>query len=94
MFVLVCCVQSDLFCYLLDILCVAFGSCLKFHQQEYIFLDCVVRFFRYSPISLLNMDTPAPIPLVIGTTQSATSVSLNVIAVEETPKKNSIKRLN
>ena len=31
------------------------------------------------------MDTPAPIPLAIGTTISPTSVIDNVIAVEETP---------
>ena len=31
------------------------------------------------------MDTPAPIPLAIGTTISPTPVTLNVIAVEETP---------
>ena len=31
------------------------------------------------------MDTPAPIPLAMGTTTSPTPVTLNVIAVEETP---------
>ena len=31
------------------------------------------------------MDTPAPIPIVMGTTTSPTSVTLNVILVEETP---------
>ena len=31
------------------------------------------------------MDTPAPIPLAIGTTKSPTPVTLDVIAVEEPP---------
>ena len=31
------------------------------------------------------MDTPAPIPLAMGTTTSPTPVTLHVIAVEETP---------
>ena len=31
------------------------------------------------------MDSPAPIPLAISTTISPTPVTLNVIAVEETP---------
>ena len=31
------------------------------------------------------MDTPAPIPLAMGTTISPTPVTVNVIAVEETP---------
>ena len=31
------------------------------------------------------MDTPAPIPLAMGTTISPTPVTLNVLAVEETP---------
>ena len=33
------------------------------------------------------MDTPAPIPLAIGTTISPTPVINNVMAVEETPNK-------
>ena len=31
------------------------------------------------------MDTPVPIPLAMGTTICPTPVTLNVIAVEETP---------
>ena len=52
MFVLVFCIHSDLFDYLLDTLCVAFGSCLKFHQQEYTFQYYAVLFFPDTQVTI------------------------------------------
>ena len=45
MFVLICCIHSGRWYYLLNILNVVYRNHLVFYQQEYIFYDDVVLFF-------------------------------------------------
>ena len=82
MVVLVCYIHSNLFYCLLHTLCVA----LEDPQASVYFLPlCCSFLFRDSPLSLLNINTSAPIPLVMGIRTSPSPATLSVIHVEETP---------